>query len=80
LQLFLRTRDVDEKLRIELRDGFPEIAQGRDPRAMNRMTRTPQNAVDRLYGITRGAHHYEGNRVLLGQNALQNDASVRMRS
>ena len=80
LQLILHAGDVDEEFGMNLGNRFREIAQGRDPGAMNWMPRTPQNAVDRLDGITRGAHDYEGNRVLLGQNGLQNDAGLGLRS
>ena len=37
---------------------------------MNGMTSAAQRAVDRLDGITRGAQHNEGNRVLVCQSGL----------
>jgi hypothetical protein len=37
---------------------------------MNGMTSAAQRAVDRLDGITRGAHNNERNRVLVSQSGL----------
>ena len=37
---------------------------------MNRVTSAAQRAVDRLDGITRGAHNNERNRVLVSQSGL----------
>jgi hypothetical protein len=61
---------VDEQLRIDLGDGVREIAQRRDPGAVNRLTSAAQRAVDRFDGIARGAHNNERNRVLVSQSGL----------
>src|SRR3569833_2915578 len=59
-----------QQFRVYLSDGIGEVAQGRDPRAVRRVTGAAQRAVDRLDGITRGAHYDERNRVLVCQSGL----------
>ena len=48
-----------------------QIAQRGDPGAMRRLARAPQQAVDCLDGVARGAQHDERNGVLLGQDGLR---------
>ena len=64
-------RHVNKQLRVYLSQGVSKIAKRRYPSAMDRLTGTPQRAVDRLDGIPRGAHYNEWNRVLVCQDASQ---------
>jgi hypothetical protein len=55
---------VHQQLGVDLGKRIPEVADRGDPRAMDRVTRPPEYAVDRLDGITSGAQYNERNRVL----------------
>ncbi len=65
---------VNHQLRIDLGQRIREVAQLRNPGAMNRVARAAQDAVDRLDGIARGAEHDQRDRILLGQTASRSIA------
>ncbi len=65
---------MNHQLRIDLGQRIREVAQLRNPGAMNRVARAAQDAVDRLDGIARGAEHDQRDRILLGQTASRSIA------
>jgi len=69
-ELLGRAGDVHQQLRVDLGERVPEIAQRRDPGAVRRLTRAPQQAVDRLDRVACGAQHDERNGVRLVQESL----------
>src|SRR6185437_6817191 len=69
LQFDASRRHVNEQLRIDLGECVPQVAELRNPGAMNGVACPAQDAIDRLDGITRGAQNDERDRILLGQTA-----------
>src|SRR5256885_17272083 len=55
LELRAALGDEHEHLGIELRERVGEVAQRRDPGAMDRLARAPQDAVDGFDRLARGA-------------------------